>query len=60
MAKKIIYTRYAFEDILVESGIEFNGYVEIKNDKGEMIAFSQTYRIGDEDEDGNEIFEEDN
>ena len=54
MSKKIIYTRYAFEDILVESGIEFNGHVEIKNDKGEIIASSNTYVIGDEDQDGEE------
>jgi hypothetical protein len=59
MPKKVIYTRYAFEDILVESDIEFNGYVEIKNKKGEIIASTNTYRIGDEDEDGNELLEDD-
>ena len=34
---KIIYTRYAFEDILVESGIEFNGHVEIKRQRNHSI-----------------------
>jgi hypothetical protein len=57
MPKKVIYSRYAFEDILVESHIEFNGYVEIKNDKGEILASSNTYYIGDDDEDGDEILD---
>ncbi len=60
MSKKVIYIRYAFEDILVEADTEFNGNVEIKNDKGEIIASTSTYIIGKEDEDGNEIFEEEN
>ena len=56
-SKKVVYTRYAFEDILLESDVEFNAYVEIKNDKGEIVTSTSIYTIGQEDEDGNEIFE---
>lgn len=59
MPKKVIYTRYAFTDILLESDVEFNDYVEIKNDKGEIVTSTSIYTIGQEDEDGNELLEDD-